>query len=72
MTMLYKWFRQFSVAARLRGLGVLTVVGVMFVSCALLWSQYRQQVADRQLAVRQSVEVAHGILGWTHARLMSG
>jgi methyl-accepting chemotaxis protein len=72
MTMLYKWFRQFSVASRLRGLGVLTVAGVMVVSCALLWSQYRQQVADRQLAVRQSVEVAHGILATTHARLMAG
>jgi methyl-accepting chemotaxis protein len=70
--MLYNWFRQFSVAARLRFLGVLAVLSVMGVSGELLWSQYRQQVADRQLAVKQAVEVAHGVVGWAHGQLQQG
>ena len=69
---MYKWFRQFSVAARLRGLGVLTSMGVVLVACALLWSQYTQQLTDRQLAVKQAVEVAHGVIAAAHARLQAG
>jgi methyl-accepting chemotaxis protein len=63
--LLYNWFRQFSVASRLRALGVLAVLSILGVSGDLLWSHYRQQVADRQFAVKQAVEVAHGILSWS-------
>ncbi|MEY4765599.1 MAG: hypothetical protein RI907_2272 [Pseudomonadota bacterium] len=70
--LLYKWTRQFSVATRLRAGGALSVAGVMLVACALLWSGYRQQLADRELAVRQAVEVAHGLVSWAHGQLLSG
>jgi methyl-accepting chemotaxis protein len=70
--MLYNWFRQFSVAARLRFLGVLAALSVLGVSGHLLGSQYQQQVTDRQLAVRQAVEVAHGVVSWSHGRQQQG
>ncbi len=69
---MFHWFRQFSVASRLRGLGLLSVAGVLGVACALLWSSYQQQLAARQTAVRQAVEVAHATLQWVHARQLSG
>lgn len=70
--MMFNWFRQFSVASRLRGMALLAVVGVISVACALMWSSYQQQLADRQTAVRQAVEVAYSALQWVHARQQAG
>ncbi len=70
--LLINWTRQFSVATRLRALGMLSVLGVLSVACGLMWLGYQQEMTDRQLAVRQTVETAHGVLGWAHAQLQSG
>jgi len=69
---MFNWFRQFSVASRLRALALLAVVGVISVACALMWSSYSQQLAARQTAVRQAVEVAHSSIQWVYARQLSG
>jgi methyl-accepting chemotaxis protein len=66
------WFRQFSVATRLRALAAMTVLGLIGTACGLLWSSYQQQLGDRQSAVRQAVEVAHSTITWAYARQQAG
>jgi methyl-accepting chemotaxis protein len=39
---------------------------------ALLWGQDRTALTDRQAALRQHVEVAHGVLVWAHGLESSG
>ncbi|KGM40213.1 hypothetical protein JY96_09680 [Aquabacterium sp. NJ1] len=70
--MMFNWFRQFSVASRLRAMALLAVAGVIGVACALMWSSYTQQLAARQTAVRQAVEVAYSMLQSVHARQEAG
>ena len=69
---MFNWFRQLSVASRLRALALLSVFGIFSVACALMWSSYRQQLGARQVAVRQAVEVAHAAVQWVYARQLSG
>lgn len=66
------WFRQISVASRLRALALLSVMCLFGVTCALMWSSYQQQLGAREAAVRQAVEVAHASVQWVHARQMAG
>src|SRR3990167_9301768 len=63
---MFSWFRQISVAHRLRALVLASVLSVLGVACALLWVSYRHQLEDRQRAVQHTVEVAHGVLEWAH------
>lgn len=69
---MFSWFRQISVARRLRALVLASVLCVLGVACALLWVSYQHQLADRQRAVQHTVEVAHGILQWAHDGQLSG
>jgi methyl-accepting chemotaxis protein len=66
------WFRQFSVATRLRALAWMTVIGIVCVACGLLWSGYQQQMGDRQGAVKQAVELAWSVVQHAHAQQLSG
>lgn len=63
---MFSWFRQISVAHRLRALVLASVLSVLGVACTLLWVSYRHQLADRQRAVQHAVEVARGVLDWAH------
>ena len=66
------WFRQFSVTSRLRALMALSALAVLALSIGLLWHGYQRQLDDRSIAVRQTVEVAHGILAWAHDQQTAG
>ena len=55
-------FRHLSVATRLKALVALSVFAVIGVASALLSAMLNQQMEDRHQAVRQTVEVAHGLL----------
>jgi methyl-accepting chemotaxis protein len=66
------WFRQYSVAWRLRALAILSVAGLLGVASALMWSGYQQQLTARQTAVKQAVEVADATVRWIHARQVAG
>ena len=66
------WFRHLSVATRLRSLAAFSVFGLLAVSLGLMWSTYQQKLADRRDAVRQTVEVAHAVLQWTHEQAQAG
>ena len=66
------WFRQFTVAARLRALALLSAVCVLGVAFALLWVAYQHKLEDRRTAVRQTVEVVHTVLQWVHAQERNG
>ena len=66
------WFRQFSVTLRLRVLMGLAALSVLAASLGLLWHNYQRQLADRSLAVQQTVQVAHGLIAWAHEQQRSG
>jgi methyl-accepting chemotaxis protein len=55
-------FRHLSVATRLKALVALSVAAVVGVASSLLITMLNQQMDDRHHAVRQTVEVAHGLL----------
>ena len=55
-------FRHLSVATRLKALVALSVAAVVGVATTLLLTMLNQQMHDRHQAVRQTVEVAHGLL----------
>jgi len=59
-------------AARLQGLALLAAIAVLTVAIALLWANYQQQMRDREAAVRQTVEVAHAVIAWSHAQQNRG
>jgi methyl-accepting chemotaxis protein len=55
-------FKHLSVATRLKALVATSVATVIGVSAVLLGTMLNQQIDDRHQAVRQTVEVAHGLL----------
>ena len=67
-----KWFRNHSVAKRLHTLAAFSVIALLTVAWALLWLAHQAQLEDRRTAVRQTVEVAHTVLQWVHAKQLSG
>lgn len=69
---MFQWFRQMSVIARLRGLALLAVVAMLALSSSLLWTSYKQRLADRQVAASQRVELAHASVQWAYARQQFG
>ena len=69
---MWMWFRQFSVAARLRVLVALASLAVLAVASVLLWHSYHREVDDRRTAVRQTVQLGHGLLEWAHAQEAAG
>ncbi|HET6786575.1 MAG TPA: cache domain-containing protein, partial [Aquabacterium sp.] len=69
---MFKWYRHISVAARLRWLVMMFSGAVLFVALSLLWTIYQRQMADRQQAVRQAVEVAHSLVQWYGQQAQAG
>lgn len=69
---MWMWFRQFSVAARLRVLVALASLAVLAVASVLLWHSYHREVDDRRTAVQQTVQLGHGLLEWAHAQEATG
>jgi methyl-accepting chemotaxis protein len=69
---MFIWFRRARIASRLRWLAALSVCCVMALALGLIWSGYTHQLADRQSAVRQAVEVAHGMVQWAYAQQQAG
>lgn len=67
-----QWFKQMSVIARLRGLALVAVVTMLALSSSLLWTSYKQRLADRQIAASQRVELAHASVQWAYARQQFG
>jgi hypothetical protein len=69
---MFQWFRQMSVIARLRGLAILAVATMLALSSSLLWTSYKQRLADRQTAASQSIELANASVRWAYARQKFG
>jgi methyl-accepting chemotaxis protein len=69
---MFSWFQRFNVATRLRAQVLLAVLCLVGVASGLMWAGYQRQLGDRERAVQQAVEVAHGVLQWAHARQGSG
>lgn len=69
---MFQWFRQMSVIARLRALALTALVAMLALSSTLLWTAYKQRVADRQAAASQRIDLAHASLQWSYARQQFG
>ncbi len=69
---MFTWFRRFSVAGRLHALAAFSVVSLLTVAWGLLWTAHQAKLDDRRTAVKQTVEVAHAVLQWSHGQQASG
>lgn len=69
---MFQWFSQMSVIARLRSLALLAFVAMLALSSSLLWSAYKQRLADRQAAASQGIELAHASVQWAYAKQQFG
>jgi len=66
------WFSQIGVATRLKCLVALSSTAIVFVALSLLGALYDARMADRQQAIRQTVDVAHGLVQWHAAEVAAG
>ena len=64
--------RSLSIAAKLRLMAVLSTLVLVSLCGYLLAEEYQISRQGRQVAVRQTVEVAHSILAWAHGLEKSG
>jgi methyl-accepting chemotaxis protein len=61
-----------SVARRLTVLMTSAVLGVIVLACVFLWSERALIMQEREAAVRQTVEVAHGVISHFHQLEVQG
>lgn len=71
-THMFRWYRQLSVIARLRGLALLAVMAMLALAASLLWTSYQQRLADRHAAAGRHIELAHASVQWAYARQQFG
>jgi peptidoglycan/LPS O-acetylase OafA/YrhL len=69
---MFQWFKQMSVTTRLRGFALMAVVAMLALCSTLLWTGYKQRLADRQAADAQRIELAHASVQWAYARQQFG
>ena len=66
------WFSNFSVARRLQALAAFAVISLFTVASGMTWWLHETTLEGRNIAVRQTVEVAHSVIQWAQAQQASG
>ena len=61
-----------SIVRKLRWMAAVSTLILIAVSAYMLLTQYQHNRRDREIAVRQTVEVGHSILAWAHQLETSG
>ena len=61
-----------SIVGKLRWMAAVSTLILIAVSGYMLLTQYQNSRRDREIAVRQTVEVGHSILAWAHQLETSG
>ena len=67
-----QWLQRFSVSHRLGGLVIFATLGILAMTLGLSFSERNMLIQERQTSVRQTVEVAHGLLVQWHALAEKG
>jgi methyl-accepting chemotaxis protein len=69
---MFRFLNQISIVARLRLMAGLVALLLLGLSVYLVQREYQTAYAGRQLAVRQAVETAHGVLDWAQRQEAAG
>ena len=61
-----------TIAGKLRLMAAVSTLILIATSAYFLWEEYHLNRSSREMAVRQTVEVAHSILDWAHGLEKAG
>jgi len=64
--------KDWTIAAKLRLLAIVTTVGLLGLTALMAFDQYQRGYAERELLTKSTVEIAQGVLSWAQAREAAG
>ena len=67
-----RWLQKISVTRRLASLVVIATLAILGLTIGLSISERNLLIEERQAGVRQTVEIAHGLLRQFHAQAQKG